>query len=287
MGSIQPRGRGMGDGFPASRPTSVPNPAEGAQVRPGSGHTSVALRPRSAAIPREHRPARCSPAAGEDLVDDRQIPDDEREEPEAHPRLADGDRPRYGPPQGKRIRQRNYEMLRSGKSLEVHCINVTPFPVSAGLERLHDRVVALVKVVRGVLVLGAIAAADVAARQPEAKLHPPLAQLHTLLAALCTRRHLADLIQMGAGDCHVLLLPGCRAARFTVLEWGHPSSSLKRQHHSSSCRNSAPARVGELVPLSGGECPGWQRAAGPRGRPHATGDSILATPVTGSTLISP
>jgi len=54
--------------------------------------------------------------------------------------------------------------------------------------------------VRGsVLVLRAVAAADVAALQAHAQVHPPIALAQAFFAALAVRRHFGDLIPVSAG----------------------------------------------------------------------------------------
>src|SRR5207249_2463000 len=63
-------------------------------------------------------------------------------------------------------------------------VHVAPAPALVRLERGDQRVVGLVKVLSGVPVGRAVAAADVAAGQAEAQVDPPGAGLQTLLAAL-------------------------------------------------------------------------------------------------------
>src|SRR6185436_15806302 len=63
-------------------------------------------------------------------------------------------------------------------------VDVTPPPRLPRLERLDDRVLRAVVVLRRVLVLRRIAAADVAAAQAAAEVHPRVARLQALLAAL-------------------------------------------------------------------------------------------------------
>jgi hypothetical protein len=54
-------------------------------------------------------------------------------------------------------------------------VNVAPDPVFAGLEGLHDRMFAGVKVLCGVLVLGVVAAPYVAAGEALAQMYPRVA----------------------------------------------------------------------------------------------------------------
>jgi hypothetical protein len=53
-----------------------------------------------------------------------------------------------------------------------------------------------------VLVLGVIAAADVAAAHTQPQVYPRIAELETFLTAIATRRHYLDLVKMCA-DSHV------------------------------------------------------------------------------------
>jgi hypothetical protein len=87
-----------------------------------------------------------------------------------------------------------------GHSSEVKfdLIDVTPAPVLAGFERLHDRVLGRMKMLGGVLVLGRIAAAYVAAGQAQAEMHPSVTHLQALFAASRVRLYVANLIRMRA-----------------------------------------------------------------------------------------
>jgi hypothetical protein len=61
-------------------------------------------------------------------------------------------------------------------------VNVAPEPALAGLGGGDDRVLGGAKVPGGVLVLGGVAAADVAAFEASAEMHPAVAQRDALLA---------------------------------------------------------------------------------------------------------
>jgi len=63
------------------------------------------------------------------------------------------------------------------------------------------------KMLSRVLILGRVAAADMAAGQAEPELNPTLADLQAILAAPSARRHLSDLIEMRATFRHVLAHP--------------------------------------------------------------------------------
>ena len=57
---------------------------------------------------------------------------------------------------------------------------------------------ARLEVLRGVLVLGGIAAAHVTARQARPQFHPPITARQAFFAALGSWRHWSDLVNVGA-----------------------------------------------------------------------------------------
>jgi hypothetical protein len=73
-----------------------------------------------------------------------------------------------------------------------HFIHVTPSPVLSRLKRLHDGMLSLMKVFGCVLVLGRIAAADVAADEALSQVDPGIARLQAFLAALAARLDVAN-----------------------------------------------------------------------------------------------
>src|SRR5687768_18515902 len=97
-------------------------------------------------------------------------------------------------------------------------IDVTPAPVFAGLERTDDGVLRGVEVFGRVLVLGGVAAADVAADSTDAEVDPLVAELEALLAAVRrARRKVADLVSMGAAVAH-------ESSLVVLLRLGHAIS---------------------------------------------------------------
>jgi hypothetical protein len=78
-------------------------------------------------------------------------------------------------------------------------IHIAPTPVLPGLERLHDRMFRLVKVLGGVLVLGRVAAADVAADKTFPQVDPGVAHLEALLAAFAAGPDLTNLFYVRTG----------------------------------------------------------------------------------------
>jgi hypothetical protein len=81
-------------------------------------------------------------------------------------------------------------------------IHITPTPRFPRLERLDDRVSRLLKMFGGVLVLGGIAAADVAALQTDAQMNPGIAAFQAFLAAVRGGLHIPDLTNMCANGRH-------------------------------------------------------------------------------------
>src|SRR3954452_14292079 len=88
-------------------------------------------------------------------------------------------------------------------SVEDDLVDVAPAPVLTRLEGADDRVIGAVEMLGGVLVLGVVATADVAADHAQSQMDPGIADGEAFLAPLrCTRRDLLDLIEMGAGTAH-------------------------------------------------------------------------------------
>jgi hypothetical protein len=79
---------------------------------------------------------------------------------------------------------------------ESDLVHVTPSPVLTGLERADDRVAAAMEVLRSVLVLRLIAAADVPADHAEPQVHPTVASLKALFASVSIRLNVLDQIEM-------------------------------------------------------------------------------------------
>src|SRR2546427_10296841 len=98
--------------------------------------------------------------------------------------------------------------LRAGALFDVDLIDVAPAPALPGLGRLHDRVAGRLEMPRRVPALRGIAAADVAAGQAHAQLHPGIARLETALAAFRRRLHLPDLVLVSACFAHGACLQG-------------------------------------------------------------------------------
>jgi len=91
--------------------------------------------------------------------------------------------------------------------LEVSFVDVAPLPVLPFFKGLDDRVFGSVEMLGGVLIFGAVAAADVAAGQAFAQIYPFIAGFQTLFAAFRSARlnMRVDLIKMRAGFFHMAL----------------------------------------------------------------------------------
>jgi hypothetical protein len=85
---------------------------------------------------------------------------------------------------------------------EHNLVDVAPHPVFARLDGLHDGVLAVAEMLGGMLVFGRIAAADVAAFAANAEMHPSVAHLKALFAALGLWLDVFDLALMPAGLAH-------------------------------------------------------------------------------------
>src|SRR5262249_35074217 len=94
-----------------------------------------------------------------------------------------------------------------------HLVNVAVAPVLARLEGLDDRMPGCVEVLRGVLILARVTAADVSATAAKPQMYPRIARLQTLLAALRTRRDLAYLAQVRTNRIHYVLPHGTTPRR--------------------------------------------------------------------------
>src|SRR5436190_13659093 len=85
------------------------------------------------------------------------------------------------------------------QGIEFYFVDVAPAPVLTRLGGLHDGVAARMEVFRRMLVLGGVATADVAARQTQQEMYPPVPGRQALLAALRVGRNRPDLLKVHAG----------------------------------------------------------------------------------------
>src|SRR3981081_727248 len=78
-------------------------------------------------------------------------------------------------------------------------VHIAPAPILARLEGLDDRVLGRVEMLSGVAMGRGIAAADMAAGQAQAQMHPGAADPQAILAARGARRDGADCFPMRVG----------------------------------------------------------------------------------------
>jgi len=83
--------------------------------------------------------------------------------------------------------------------LEHDLVHIAPGPIFAGLNGSDDGMLRSVEMFGCVLIGRAIAAADVAAGQAHAKMHPGAAHLETFLAPFRVGPDVVDLIEMRTG----------------------------------------------------------------------------------------
>src|SRR5579863_9044532 len=77
-------------------------------------------------------------------------------------------------------------------------IDVTPSPILAGFDGLNDGMLRGVKMFRGVLVLGRVAAAHVAAGETHAQVHPGVSDLEAVFTAARAGFDVANFLQVFA-----------------------------------------------------------------------------------------
>ena len=82
--------------------------------------------------------------------------------------------------------------------IDHHFIHEAPAPTIRWIESLHHWMARGMEVFGGMSVRGGVAAPDVPAHAAQAQVNPVTACLQTFFAAVCGRRHFAELIQMSA-----------------------------------------------------------------------------------------
>jgi hypothetical protein len=75
-------------------------------------------------------------------------------------------------------------------------VHVAPAPILAGLDGLHDGVLGAVKMLGGMLILGGIAAPNVAAGKAHSQMDPRISALQTFFAAVGIGFYMIDLIEV-------------------------------------------------------------------------------------------
>lgn len=82
--------------------------------------------------------------------------------------------------------------------IQHYFVDVTPTPIFAGFEGANDRVLRRAKMLCGVAVFRRIAAANVAADQAQAKVHPRVTHQEALLAAFAAGRDFLNFLNVRA-----------------------------------------------------------------------------------------
>jgi hypothetical protein len=93
---------------------------------------------------------------------------------------------------------------RLATALQKHFIYVAPAPIFPGFERLHHRMLGLMKMFRGVLVLRRVAAAYVPALETQPEMHPGVVHLETFLASFAARWEVLDFFLMRTSLGHAI-----------------------------------------------------------------------------------
>src|SRR4051812_26636115 len=119
---------------------------------------------------------------------------------------------------GTQARSRQFERL---------FIDVAPAPAFARLERSDDRMLRRMEMLGGVLVLGVVAAADVATGPAKAQVHPGVAHLQAFLATVGAGAVGLDRPQMAAG--HPRYFFTVSASRSRASDASRPNSRSARR----------------------------------------------------------
>jgi hypothetical protein len=86
--------------------------------------------------------------------------------------------------------------------LEHDLVDVAPAPILARLEGLDNRVIGGVEMLCSMLVFRRIAAADMPTDKALAQVHPGVANLQTIFAAVRARRDVSYLVEVCTLLCH-------------------------------------------------------------------------------------
>src|SRR5258706_12649265 len=116
--------------------------------------------------------------------------------------------------------------------LQVHLVDIAPAPAFAGLERSDDWVLGRVEVLRRVLVLRVVAAADMAAGAAQAQVHPGVTHLQAFLAAVGAGPVGFDCAKMAATHPRYFLTVA--ASRSCACDGSRPNSRSARLCRSRS-----------------------------------------------------
>jgi len=87
---------------------------------------------------------------------------------------------------------------KASSALRLHhdLIDVAPEPIFSRLGRLHNGMICSMEMLSGMFIFAAIATTHVPASQAHPQMHPGIAGFKALLAAISTRRYIANLIKV-------------------------------------------------------------------------------------------
>jgi hypothetical protein len=114
--------------------------------------------------------------------------------------------------------------------IKFYFVDVAPFPVFTRLKRLDNRMLRCMIMFGGVLIFGAVAAADVTTTEAQAQVYPTIAHLEAFFATGAVRFYVSDLFGVLASLGHGRvssesmldqLLPGI------YLQNSYPSTGMK------------------------------------------------------------
>src|SRR5580704_1820293 len=105
------------------------------------------------------------------------------------------------------------------RKIQLDLIDVAPAPAFARLDRPHDRMLRLLKMLRRMLVQRRIAAPYMPTLQTHPQVNPRAADLQTLLTPVGRRLHTPDLVQMGTLHGSTFLEPRFYPPRMAPYKW--------------------------------------------------------------------
>jgi len=105
------------------------------------------------------------------------------------------------------------------RKIQLNLIDVAPAPAFTRLDRPHDRMLRLLKMLRRMLVQRRIAAPYMPTLQTHPQVNPRAADLQTLLTPVGRRLHTPDLVQMGTLHGSTFLEPRFYPPRMAPYKW--------------------------------------------------------------------
>ena len=96
----------------------------------------------------------------------------------------------------------NLLMKYLSRRLEHDLVDVAPAPVFTGLEGLDNGMASRMEMPGSMLILRGVAAANMPADKALAQVYPGIANFQAILAAISTRRHFSNLVEVRTNHCH-------------------------------------------------------------------------------------